>query len=158
MAARSWRRARPSSRSSSDPDPDRGQPGAWRGVKVREGGRLRLAHCDIGYAGDDGSGLRIESNDVQARNCRIHHTQGDGILLWGGGGFTAVLDPVVRPLSSLDPLTSTLGWDGGMLTPGQVYRRQFMTEGRYSYTDGAGHVGVVVVRGPRLYLPLVRRN
>ncbi len=74
------------------PDPDRRQPGAWRGVKVREGGRLRLAHCDIGYAGDDGSGLRIESNDVQARNCRIHHTQGDGVLLWGGGGFTAVLE------------------------------------------------------------------
>lgn len=42
-------------------------------------------------------------------------------------------------------LTSVLGFDSGMLTPGQVYRRQFMQAGTYTFSDGAGHTGTVVV-------------
>jgi hypothetical protein len=54
-------------------------------------------------------------------------------------------DPVLRPLSARNPLSDTLGWDGGMMTPGQVYRRQFIQAGTYTYTDGTGHTGQVVV-------------
>jgi hypothetical protein len=66
-------------------------------------------------------------------------------------------NPIVRPLSDLDPLGSTLGWDGGMLAPGRVYRRQFSAVGIYTYSDGAGHTGTVIVRN-RLYLPLATRS
>lgn len=65
---------------------------------------------------------------------------------------------MLRPFSTLNPLTSTLGWDGGMLTPGQTYRRQFITPGTYTYTDGAGHAGQVVVSSYRIYLPLALRD
>ncbi len=63
-------------------------------------------------------------------------------------------NPILRPLSALDPISHTLGWDGGMLAPGRVYRRQFPVPGSYAYSDGAGHSGTVVVRG-YVYLPLV---
>ena len=67
-------------------------------------------------------------------------------------------NPFLRPLSELDPLASTLGFDGGMMTPGAVYRRQFDTEGTYTYSDGAGHSGTIVVgTGYSIYLPVVRR-
>ncbi len=65
-------------------------------------------------------------------------------------------NPVVRPLSTRDPLTDTLGFDGVMLAPGQVYRRQFSAPGVYVYTDGAGHTGQIVVQtSGRVYLPVV---
>jgi hypothetical protein len=66
-------------------------------------------------------------------------------------------NPILRPLSALDPISYTLGWDGGMLAPGHVYRRQFPVAGSYDYSDGAGHSGVVVVRA-YVYLPLVVRK
>jgi hypothetical protein len=66
-------------------------------------------------------------------------------------------NPVLRPLSALNPLTNTLGFDGGMLSPGQVYRRQFTQHGMYAYSDGLGHSGQVVVIY-RLYMPLVLKN
>jgi hypothetical protein len=63
-------------------------------------------------------------------------------------------NPASRPLSVRNPLSDTLGWDGGLLTPGQIYRRSFMRAGTYGYTDGAGHSGQVVVINHKLYLPL----
>jgi hypothetical protein len=66
-------------------------------------------------------------------------------------------NPRVRLLSDLDPLTDVRGWDGGALTPGSVYRRQFTHAGTYTYTDGAGHSGLVIVIG-HIYLPLVVKN
>jgi hypothetical protein len=66
-------------------------------------------------------------------------------------------NPILHPLSALDPISHTLGWDGGMLAPGHVYRRQFLVAGSYAYSDGAGHSGTVVVRG-YVYLPLVVRK
>jgi hypothetical protein len=66
-------------------------------------------------------------------------------------------NPVLRLLSDLDPLADVRGWDGGVLSPGSVYRRQFTFAGTYGYTDGAGHSGQVIVTG-RVYLPLVTRN
>ena len=66
-------------------------------------------------------------------------------------------NPILRPLSALDPISHTLGWDGGMMAPGRVYRRQFPVAGSYAYSDGAGHGGTVVVRG-YVYLPLVMRR
>jgi plastocyanin len=65
-------------------------------------------------------------------------------------------NPVLRPLSDLDPQSNILGWDGGMLVPGQTYRRQFNQAGNYSYSDGAGHTGTVIVL-PCIFLPLVGR-
>jgi plastocyanin len=74
------------------PDPAHMQPGAWKGVKVWAGSHLSLAHCDLGYAGNDGMGLLIQANDVQVRNCRIHDNLGYGVKLWGAGGFSARLE------------------------------------------------------------------
>jgi plastocyanin len=65
-------------------------------------------------------------------------------------------NPLIRLLSDLDPLGSLLGWDSGMLAPGRAYRRQFTQPGTYTYTDGAGHTGTVVVTGTsKVYLPIV---
>ncbi|MCX7858820.1 MAG: right-handed parallel beta-helix repeat-containing protein [Chloroflexus sp.] len=69
-------------------------------------------------------------------------------------------NPVVRLLSARNPLSDTLGFDGGRLTPGQVYRRQFTTPGTYTYSDGLGHTGTVVVTGGerKAYIPLILRQ
>jgi hypothetical protein len=56
-------------------------------------------------------------------------------------------NPSLRPLSDLDPLDHTTGWDGGMLIPGQEYRRQFTPPGTYNYSDGGGNSGQVIVTG-----------
>ena len=49
--------------------------------------------------------------------------------------------------------------DGGLLLPGQVYRRQFSQPGLYTYTDGAGHTATIEVSTEcKIYLPLVLRN
>ena len=66
-------------------------------------------------------------------------------------------NPSLRPLSDLDPINFTRGFDGGMMTPGQVYRRRFTTPGTYTYPDGTGHTGHVVVV-TQVYLPLVMRG
>jgi plastocyanin len=68
----------------------------------------------------------------------------------------AYTDPQTRPLSALDPIASTLAWDGGRLTPGQCYRRQFTQPGAYTYTDGLGHAGLITVQHI-IYLPLARK-
>jgi hypothetical protein len=68
-----------------------------------------------------------------------------------------IQDPVIRLLSGLNPLFNVRGWDGGMLTPGSVFRRVFDQPGRYTYSDGLGHTGMVVVGNPGIYLPMVRR-
>ena len=62
----------------------------------------------------------------------------------------ATLEPSSHPRTAdpLDPLTNPLGFDGGMLRPGQAYRRSFPTSGEYAYTDGAGHSGTIVVEAP----------
>jgi plastocyanin len=54
-------------------------------------------------------------------------------------------NPILRPLSDLDPLTDTSAWDGGMMTPGKAYRRQFDRPGTFTYTDGLGHSGTIIV-------------
>lgn len=69
-------------------------------------------------------------------------------------------NPVARPLSARNPLSDTLGFDGGMMAPGRIYRRQFTAPGVYTYTDGLGHTGTVVVLAigeRKVYLPLVMR-
>ena len=65
-------------------------------------------------------------------------------------------NPIFHILSDLDPLADVLGFDSGMMTPGQSYRRQFNEPGVYTYTDGYGHMGTIVV-GQGVYLPLVKR-
>ncbi len=68
-------------------------------------------------------------------------------------------NPILRPLSTPDPLESHRGFDAGYLKPGERYRRSFLVPGEYPYTDGAGHSGkVVVVAESRIYLPLVLRR
>ena len=54
-------------------------------------------------------------------------------------------NPVLQPLSALDPISTILGWDGGMLKPGQTYQRQLTQPGTYTYSDGLGHQGQVCV-------------
>ncbi len=69
-------------------------------------------------------------------------------------------NPILHPLSALDPLRDTRGFDAGYLEPGRVYRRQFNTPGVYTYTDAAGHTGKVIVTGnlPKVYLPLILKR
>ncbi len=67
-------------------------------------------------------------------------------------------DPIFRPLSMLDPLENTDAFDGGYLTPNTRYRRTFHSIGTFTYTDGLGHTGVVVVTTNRLFLPIVMRD
>lgn len=69
-------------------------------------------------------------------------------------------NPTLHLLSARNPLSDTLGFDGGMLAPGRVYRRQFTTQGTYTYNDGLGHTATIVVGPPetKVYLPLVLRN
>lgn len=50
-----------------------------------------------------------------------------------------------QPLSALNPISHTVGWDGGMLAPGRSYRRQMDSPGLYSYSDELGHQGQVCV-------------
>lgn len=70
-----------------------------------------------------------------------------------------VENPALHLLSALDPLSNTLGFDGGMLAPGAIYRRQFTTPGIYPYDDGLGHTGQIVVTGSfEIFLPMVLRN
>lgn len=66
--------------------------------------------------------------------------------------------PVLRPRSTglLDPLLDELGFDGGMLTPGQTYTRRFVGPGDYVYDDGLGHEGVIHVV-PGITLPVIAR-
>ena len=54
-------------------------------------------------------------------------------------------NPALHPLSTLNPISTTLGWDGGMLQPGQIYQRQLTEPGIYTYTDGLGNQGQVCV-------------
>jgi len=56
-------------------------------------------------------------------------------------------NPLLRVLSLLNPLTNPLGWDSGLMPPGQSYLRKFDKLGTYLYSDGAGHTGQVIV-GP----------
>jgi hypothetical protein len=68
-------------------------------------------------------------------------------------------NPLLQSHSTRSPLTDTLGFDSGMLAPGQVYRRQFNQRGTFPYTDGAGHTAVVQVGLDKFsYLPLVFRQ
>ncbi len=66
-------------------------------------------------------------------------------------------NPSLHPLGARDPLSDTTGFDGGMLAPGQAYQRQFVVPGTYTYTDGLGHTGTVLVTG-HVFLPLVLRR
>lgn len=70
-------------------------------------------------------------------------------------------NPVLRPrtFDPVDPLSSTLGFDGGMMAPGSNYIRTFTEPGIYPYTDGLGHEAWVIVKsGGTIYLPLVIRS
>lgn len=54
-------------------------------------------------------------------------------------------NPSLHPLSALNPISNTLGWDGGMMAPGRIYERQMSAAGLFTYTDGLGHTGQVCV-------------
>ena len=51
------------------------------------------------------------------------------------------------------------GWDGGMVYPGQSYRRTFYVPGTYIYTDGQGHTATITVLPDiqNIYLPMIIR-
>ncbi len=68
-------------------------------------------------------------------------------------------NPLLRPLSDLNPLENTRGWDAGYLEPGGIFQRQFDTPGTYTYSDAAGHMGQVIVidTRPTIYLPIIMR-
>jgi plastocyanin len=67
-------------------------------------------------------------------------------------------NPTQHILSDLDPLTNVLGFDSGRMTPGQAYTCRFSQTGTYTYTDGYGHTGQVVVEPFRVFLPVVLRS
>ncbi|MBN1643107.1 MAG: right-handed parallel beta-helix repeat-containing protein, partial [Anaerolineae bacterium] len=60
--------------------------GSWRYLAAQPGSHVRMSHCDMGYAGSVyNGGLWIRSSDVEVRNCRIHDTSGDGVIVEGTG-------------------------------------------------------------------------
>lgn len=64
-------------------------------------------------------------------------------------------NPISQPRSNiLDPLLSVLGFDGGKLKPGEAYRRVFPSGGEFTYSDGYGHFGTIIVQ-EKVYLPIV---
>jgi hypothetical protein len=69
-----------------------------------------------------------------------------------------IANPLIHLLSALNPFVDPLSFDGGMLAPGQVYRRLFTVPGTYFYTDGNGHTAQVVVTNYQVYVPLVVRR
>jgi hypothetical protein len=64
-------------------------------------------------------------------------------------------DPIIWLLSEIDPLTNTLGWDGGMMAPGQIFQRRFDQDGEYFYSDALGHIGKVYVGSLKIFLPII---
>jgi len=70
-----------------------------------------------------------------------------------------LVHPAQRLLSSLDPLVNLMGFDSGLLTPGASYRRLFDQPGTFTYTDGYGHTGLVIVTSDvhKIYLPGLKR-
>jgi hypothetical protein len=67
-------------------------------------------------------------------------------------------NPMMQPRSGglLDPIVNILGFDGGMLKPGQTFTRQFNAIGEYTYSDNLGHTGLVKV-GNIVYIPAALR-
>lgn len=70
-----------------------------------------------------------------------------------------MVNPILHPLSDVDPLLNRAGFDAGYLLPGQFYIRRFDQGGTYTYTDANGHSGTVVVTSVerKIYLPVVLR-
>lgn len=90
------------------------------------------------------SGPQPASVTVPAGTTVQWRAEVDGLLL---PAELAVLaeNPVLHPLSVVNPISSTLGWDGGMLQPGQLYQRQVTQPGTYFYRDGLGNTGQLCV-------------
>jgi hypothetical protein len=55
-------------------------PGSWRRIIVTASGTGQLSFCDVEYTSE---GLRVETPNVQVGECRIHHSAGDGIYVFG---------------------------------------------------------------------------
>lgn len=56
----------------------------WEGITAQAGSRLRLSDCDLGYGGGyygSSAVLRVETDDAEVDDCRIHHGSGDGLVL-----------------------------------------------------------------------------
>ncbi len=67
-------------------------------------------------------------------------------------------NPVMRVLSSLGLPASLPGFDSGMVIPNQTYRRRFTQAGTYTFTDGQGHTGTIIVQDFfQVFLPLLMR-
>lgn len=68
-----------------------------------------------------------------------------------------ILNPEIQALSEIDPQSNLQGWDSGMLLPGQTYTRRFTIPGTYTYTDGLGNSGQVIVEPYKTFLPAIQR-
>jgi hypothetical protein len=54
----------------------------WAGVSANPGSHLRLAYCDLGYAGSDWHyAVLVSTTDAQIACCRIHDSAGDGLVV-----------------------------------------------------------------------------
>ncbi|MGC8873484.1 MAG: hypothetical protein ACP5SI_03425 [Chloroflexia bacterium] len=68
----------------------------------------------------------------------------------GKNGHQPWRSPVIEDITQIVhlPLYDTRAWDGGMMAPGRVYRREFAQVGTYSYADGLGHEGQCLEQRP----------
>ena len=67
-------------------------------------------------------------------------------------------NPIIRLLSDNNPLSSIPGWDSGLLVPGDDYARVFDTPGEYTYQDGLGNSGKVIVENNwPIFLPILNK-
>ena len=73
--------------------------GDWQYLDIQRNARARLAYCDLAYGGRTGSNLRIESSDVEVRNCRIHHGKDTGLYINGAGLTPLIQDSQIDHVS-----------------------------------------------------------
>jgi hypothetical protein len=143
-----------------------GAPGyqPWRSPVVQV--ITEIVHVNVPYTPwPEGTVAQIELKPDGLSQAVVHVDVGDSVEWIATLPASTTIDdlaryrenPALRLLSDLDPLTNVMGWDGGALGPGRVYRRQFTRAGTYSYSDGAGHSGQVLVTG-HIYLPLLVKN
>jgi hypothetical protein len=84
-------------------------PGDWYGIHINQnGGTVRLAYCDVSYAGQNSTmgAVRLPNSNagrLTMRNCRIHHNNGIGVYL-GGVNTRPTLENVELDHNSTQPI------------------------------------------------------
>lgn len=125
--------------------------GSWRYLYFAADSTGRLAHCGIGYAGANNyPALDIRSAAVQIDNCRIHHSQDEGVRLTGAGlspslrntriednGGNAITQNTIDMTPSYQALTLSGNGADALVIPGGTLGRNISLDGSPAALGGA---------------------